>query len=250
MDREEMARKLREVETWYHVIEVANGIETPGMYDMRPFLDHYRFPESLEGRTVIDVGASNGFFSFHFERLGASRVVATNLASYMDHDYPRWYLDKLRRENSPDELAALDYQQSTGGFEVARDCLGSQVEHLLTPIYSLATATDTRFDFAFCGSVLVHLRDPVAGLEAIRDVLEPGGELTVATSIDMTKPEQSYALFNGKPAEISWWIASPEGLMRMCQMAGFVDVVWLDSFVMASQHGFTDTIGIARMRRE
>jgi tRNA (mo5U34)-methyltransferase len=249
MNREDVKRRIESVGVWYHLIEVAPGIETPGMYDMRPTLPHYRFPASLAGKTVLDVGASNGFFSFHFEKLGAKRVVATNLASYQQHDYPRWYLEKLRAEKSPAELAAFDYHQSTGGFEVAKEILASRVEHLLTPIYALPSATTTRFDFAFCGSVLVHLRDPVLGLEAIREVLKPGGELIVATSIDNTQPERSYGLFNGKPEEVSWWVMSPAGLMRMCAMAGFSDVTWTGSFVAASRHGFTDTIGIARMVR-
>jgi tRNA (mo5U34)-methyltransferase len=249
MDRDEVERRVREVAVWYHVLELPGGVVTPGMYDMRPELARYRFPATLAGKTVLDVGASNGFFSFHFEKLGAARVVATNLASYQQHDYPRWYLEKLRREKSAAELADDD-RQSTAGFDVARACLGSRVEQLLTPVYSLPAATKDRFDFAFFGSVIVHLRDPVAALEAIRDVLRPGAELVVATSIDATQPAQSYGVFNGKPAEVSWWVMSPAGLMRMCAMAGFDDVAWVDSFVLASRHGFTDTIGVARMIRK
>jgi tRNA (mo5U34)-methyltransferase len=249
MNRDEIAERVRGVDVWYHVLELAPGLETPGMYDMRPTVPHYRFPASLAGRSVIDVGASNGFFSFHFEKLGARRVVATNLASYRQHDYPRWYLEKLEREKSREELARFDYHQSTGGFEVAKACLGSKVEHLLTPIYALPSVTTERFDFGFCGSVLVHLRDPVLGLEAIREVLAPGAQLIVATSIDTTQPEQSYGVFNGKPEEVSWWVLSPAALMRMCAMAGFSDVAWTGSFVIASKHGYTDTIGVARMIR-
>lgn len=249
MEKREVSARIRTVDPWYHVLELAPGIETPGMYDMRPTLPHYPFPASLAGRTVLDVGASNGFFAFHFEKLGARKVVATNLRSYRQHDYPKWYLEKRLAEFAPGELERLDQQQSTGGFEVAHACLGSRVEHLLTTIYELPKATSERFDFAFCGSVLVHLRDPVLGLEAIREVLVSGAELVVATSVDLTQPEHSYALFNGKPEQVSWWVMSPKALVRMCEMAGFTEVTWCGSFVAASRHGFTDAIGVVRMRR-
>lgn len=249
MERAQVEELIRSVGVWYHVLELAPGVMTPGMYDMRPTLPHYAFPASLAGRDVLDVGASNGFFSFHFERLGARRVVATNLPSYRLHDYPAWYRDKRLAELRPEELARIDHDESTGGFEVARRCLGSKVESLLTTIYEVPNATRERFDFAFCGSVLVHLRDPVLGLEAIREVLVPGADLIVSTSVDLTQPDQSYALFNGKPEQVSWWVASPECLVRMGRMAGFVDVRWMGSFVAASRHGFTDNLGVVHMRR-
>lgn len=216
---------------------------------MRPFLHKYRFPTHLESRRVLDVGASNGDFSFEFEKRGAQSVVATNLGSYLDHDYPRWYRDELLRTQSKDQLAAATWHESTGGFEVARDCLGSRATQVLTRIYDLPTTLNGQFDFIFCGSVLVHLRDPAAALEAIRDVLAPGGTVVLATCIDTTKSDASYALFNGKPEEVSWWVFSPEGLMRTCRMSGFRDVTWIDSFVVASRHGFTDTLGVVHLRR-
>ena len=96
---------------------------------------------------------------------------------------------------------------------------------------------------------LVKSRPPEQLLEAIRDVLRPGATLVVATSIDTTQSRQSYGLFNGRPELVSWWVMSPEGLIRMCAMAGFTDISWVDSFVVGSRHGFTDTIGVARMTR-
>jgi hypothetical protein len=65
----------------------------------------------------------------------------------------------------------------------------------------------------------------------------------------MTAPSTSYAVFNGKPEEVSWWVMSPGALLRMGAVAGFTDVSWTGSFVLASRHGFTDTIGVARMTR-
>lgn len=249
LDAESLRKRIAKVNVWYHTIDVGRGVLTPGLYDMRPVLPRYQFPKSLVGRNVLDVGASNGFFSFEFEKLGAASVLGTNLGNYLDHDYPRWYRDELVRTRSTEELAAASWHESTGGFEVARECLGSKATQVMTRIYDLPTNVSRTFDFVFCGSVLVHLRDPAAALEAIRDVVTPGGTVVVATCIDTTRPEASYALFNGKPEEVSWWVFSPEGLMRTCRVAGFKEVTWVDSFVVASKHGFTDTIGVVHVRR-
>ena len=141
--------RVRSIKTSYHVIEVAPGIETPGAFDMRPDLARFHFPATLEGRSVIDVGASNGFFSFHFERLGARRVVATNLSSYREHDYPRWFVEQMERTYAPEYWETIDHQEAYGGFEVARECLGSSVVHLISRIYHLPQRTSERFDFGF-----------------------------------------------------------------------------------------------------
>lgn len=241
--------KIATVNVWYHAIEVAPGLVTPGLYDMRPFLEVYQFPSDLSSKSVLDVGASNGFFTFQFEKLGAKHLVATNLGSYLDHDYPQWYKDALTRSRTREELAAATWHESTGGFEVARECLGSKAQHVMSRIYDLPGVVSGQFDFVFCGSVLVHLRDPSAALEAIREVMVPGGTAVIATCIDTTRPDTSYALFNGKPEEVSWWVFSPEGLMRTCRMSGFRSITWVDSFVVASKHGFTDTIGIVHLHR-
>jgi hypothetical protein len=84
MDRETLQKRIDAVPVWYHAIELAPGVVTPGEFDMRPFIDEYQFPDSFAGLTVVDVGASNGLFSFLFENRGADKVVAVDLESVAD----------------------------------------------------------------------------------------------------------------------------------------------------------------------
>ena len=63
---------------WWHTIDLGNGIVTPGIDPTPQRLAEIRMPEDLTGRTVLDVGAWDGFFSFEAERRGASRVLATD----------------------------------------------------------------------------------------------------------------------------------------------------------------------------
>src|ERR1700731_3023867 len=83
--------------SWFHAIELRAGLVTPGADATRERLDVLRIPRALSGRSVLDVGAWDGFFSFAAERRGAARVVAA--------DYFAWH-----GENWSDK----------SGFELAR----------------------------------------------------------------------------------------------------------------------------------
>jgi len=200
-------------------------------------------------KMLLDVGAANGYFSFYFESLGAERVVAVDLPRYINHDSPRWYLDKKVATLSSEELEEIDFHELHGGFIVAREILESRVEMRHHRVYDLAEALGERFDFVFCGSLLHHLRDPVLGLESIRDVMNPGAKLILSTPVDLTDPKTSYALFVGEPSLPAWWVPSPEGLKRMCRMAGFSQCEWITSFEITrkKEPKIVDIIGIVHV---
>jgi hypothetical protein len=54
---------------WYHSIELAPGLVTPGHIDLRPVARRV-LPERMEGR-ALDVGTFDGFWAFELERRGA-----------------------------------------------------------------------------------------------------------------------------------------------------------------------------------
>src|SRR6058998_1138514 len=56
---------------WWHTIDLGGGIVTPGASDNLRTLPQLGLPERLDGKTVLDVGAWDGFFSFEAERRGA-----------------------------------------------------------------------------------------------------------------------------------------------------------------------------------
>ncbi|MBI3117610.1 MAG: methyltransferase type 11, partial [Candidatus Hydrogenedentes bacterium] len=65
---------------WFHSMDLGSGQVTRGLKP-REVLGMeaeiiFRYP--LAGKTVLDVGAWDGFFSFEAERRGAARVLATD----------------------------------------------------------------------------------------------------------------------------------------------------------------------------
>ncbi|MBL8767540.1 MAG: methyltransferase [Planctomycetes bacterium] len=229
MDRAELERRIRAVPIWYHTMELAPGVVTPGEFDMRPYVDDYGLPASLRGLTVADLGASNGFFSFELERRGADRVFAIELKSVVDHDVPRWYHRRELARRGAAWVKQLDHDQLHAGFELAHEALGSRVEMLRHHTYELEAKLPGAFDLVFCSNVLHHLRDPVDALENMRAALKPGGTLVLGCSCDL-RSDASYAIFEGDLEWIMWWVMSKEAILRMCRFAGFEDVEWKGSF--------------------
>lgn len=243
---EELRRRIAAVPSWYHVLELAPGILTPGTYDMRPHVGAFDLPSSLAGLHVLDVGASNGFFSFHFEALGAERVVAADLRSVTDHDVPRWYLERWREGKTPEEIARIDRDELDAGFELARSVYGARVERIRHTVYELGRAVPRAFDLTFCNNLLLHLRDPGGALESLRETLKPGGKLVLGSPCDLSI-DASYGIFQGNPwPHVAWWVLSREALLRMCRLAGFTDVEWRGSFEFTptDQPGRVGVVGV------
>src|SRR6476619_3020009 len=72
---------------WFHSIELAPGLVTPGRDPTAGGVQALQLPESLSGRSVLDGGAWDGYFSFEAERRGASRVLATDSFAWSG---PNW----------------------------------------------------------------------------------------------------------------------------------------------------------------
>ena len=78
----ELLDEVRANPVWYHTIDLAPGVVTPGWFDLRPVVERMPWP-SVAGKRCLDVGTYDGFLAFEMERRGAAEVVAVDLD---DHD--------------------------------------------------------------------------------------------------------------------------------------------------------------------
>jgi tRNA (mo5U34)-methyltransferase len=132
---------------WYHSIDLGHGRVTPGKDRTAAKLARLRLPESFAGKTVLDVGAWDGFFSFEAERRGAERVVAS--------DWYCWGGVKDRK----------------AGFLYAREALGSGVEDADVDVLELSPERlGASFDVVLFLGVLYHMRHPLMALERVASV--------------------------------------------------------------------------------
>ena len=63
---------------WYHSIELPGGLTTPGVVKNAQVLPRLDLPSDMTGKSVLDVGAWDGFYSFECARRGATSVLATD----------------------------------------------------------------------------------------------------------------------------------------------------------------------------
>src|SRR5262245_14343531 len=128
-------------------MELPGGIVTDGVTDAARALTRVHLPESLVGKSVLDVGAWDGFYSFECARRGASRVLATDSYSW---DGSGW--------------------GTQDGFLLARDALGlrDRVDDQLIDVMDLGPdAVGGQFDVVLLLGVVYHLTDAITALERV-----------------------------------------------------------------------------------
>ena len=219
---------------WYHRIELAEGIVTPGQYDLTPILPHYGLPDDMRGMTVLDIGPAHGFFAFEFERRGAI-VTTAELPSWSEHDVS----PTLQREF--DKLGDAPEAYHRGAFGFAIEARRSSVKRLFCNIYDLTPERVGMHDLVFCASVLLHLTDPLRALYAMRKVSKH--QAIVCTGID-TAPHtaaEARALFVGQADGQAFWLPSLVCLQQMVRAAGFARSERVSTFHLKSVDGVFDT---------
>ena len=212
--------EVRKVGSWYHVIDLGHGVVTPGAFDMSEYLEHYPFPD-LDGKRVLDVGASNGFFAAEFVRRGAAEVVALDLPGWEDHDWSPRQARILEAREAREREYVDDIVFSRALSLVARELGEGRITPTRCAIYDLAPETHGTFDLVFCGSMLMHVRDPLLGLHAMRGVTRPDGRLVISVSTTAEEDSRPLAAFVGEWDQSNFWQLNPACLRRMLTTADF-----------------------------
>jgi tRNA (mo5U34)-methyltransferase len=259
IQKRRIEREMRSVPYWWHSIKLRDDVVTPGHKSpglLQAELDELRLPP-LEGKSVLDIGAWDGFYSFAAERLGASRVVA--LDHYMwSMDLEAW--ERVRDEYSAQGKAVPPPQRAQGvwkpeelpgkrGFDVARAALGSSVEPVVADFMRVDPAELGHFDVVLFLGVIYHMENP---LEALRQVFRLARELAVIEFEAIATPGlEGRAICEFLSADqlnrdpTNWWIPNRAAIEAMCEAAGFRRV---ESWEMEAVQGFEEPDGLRRLR--
>ena len=218
-DSEALRRRVDELQ-WYHSIELAPGVVTEGMYDLRPLVDRYRLPDDLSGVRALDVGTFDGFWAFELERRGAD-VTALDI-------------DRTQQMDWPPRLRPAEDEPRGQTFALAHEALGSSARRVGTSIYEATPEVlGGTFDLVFCGSVLIHLRDPMLALERMAGLCHGRLVLTEEYSkrLEWLRPVPGVE-FRGNSPWMTWWRPTTRTWRDMVWCAGFEDVELLGKFAM------------------
>ncbi|WP_158879943.1 DUF1698 domain-containing protein [Amycolatopsis anabasis] len=242
LSKEERQAAVDAVPYWFHSIDVGDGVVTPGTksaeFSAQKEWAMWRVPD-LTGRSVLDIGAWDGQYSFAAEDAGAARVVALDHYSW-SIDFPKYYAlaHELRErgERVPDantvaEAWRPDTLPGKAGFDTARRLRGSKVTEAVLDFAQDDLGSLGLFDVVLFAGVLYHLADPVGALRRLYSVT---GDLAVISThgiriAGFEDRELAHFFpfdgFNGDPT--NWWVPSMKCLIGWCEAAGFrkVEVV-------------------------
>jgi len=215
---------------WYHSIPLTHGVVTPGESQTPP----YEAPvlPDMRDKTVLDIGAFDGYYSFEAERQGARRVVA--LDHYMwgvnlDERNQYWIrcnergvFPDRRRDESDFWDPSLPRRRP---FDLAHRALRSRVEPLVMDFMGGRIDRIGAFDVVLFLGVLYHLPDPVGALERLRMVTR---EMAVIETEGLrVTGHEDESLIRFIPGDelggdhTNWNQVTEAALHGLCRVAGF-----------------------------
>jgi SAM-dependent methyltransferase len=154
-------RSNTDIARWlFHRVTVKDYVWTPtagqhspehDLASVRRYLSRFGGPLNVAAKTALDVGCGTGQLCFELARRGAGRVVGVDIG------------DLLTAHES---------------YETESSVVKESVEFLQTD-GSLRELRDERFDLVFSKDSFEHLGEPERVVEAMIDVLAPGGQLVI-----------------------------------------------------------------------
>lgn len=156
--------------------------------------------DSLEGRSVLDVGCGNGYYSLRMYGMGARAVIGIDptILYVVQHAAIRRFMPRL------------------------------PVHVLPLRLHELPSATGV-FDTTFSMGVLYHQRDPLQHLAQLRDTLRHDGQLVLETLIlpgdlaEARTPDDRYARMRNV-----WLLPTVPQLEKWVSDSGFDDIRVID----------------------
>ena len=199
--------------TWYHSFRFGN-VYAPGTITSLKYQMWVSslIPENLEGKTVLDIGAADGFYSFLCESRGAKKVVAVDWMKFPGFSAAHKIL------NSKVEFQKLVVDDSTRGFTKLKSDIGT------------INNIEEKFDIVLLFGVLYHLPNPIMILQKL---FENTDMLLIASHIIDSEELAMYYYPEGSLTTgdtTNWWVPTPSCLTDIGTRIGFEKSVLVDTF--------------------
>jgi len=217
---------------WFHSIELP-GLSISGDSPASELLAAPGVIPDVRGKSVLDIGAWDGKYSFQAEAAGAARVVA------LDHYV--WRLDPSARQEYYEQCRAYgvlpdpgriargflntDSTPGKAGFDLLHEHLASNVVAVVDDFMTMDLAELGTFDVVFYFGVLYHLTDPITALQRVRQVTQELAIIETA-GIRLAGYRHSSVVEFYPGDELNedfgnWFAPSASALVAMCRVAGF-----------------------------
>jgi tRNA (mo5U34)-methyltransferase len=235
MTRDEKLQLIDKVPFWFHSIDCGDGVITNGVKPLAILheeLAAMAVPR-LAGKTVLDIGAWDGFFSFAAEESGAKRVTALDHYVWsMDIERQQRYWKACREQGippTPYHLVPGHWDPGTlpgkRAFDTVHRIKRSSVEQLVADFMTVDLVEVGQFDVVYFLGVLYHLEEPYKALKRLSLITREVA--IIETAAVYLPPHEDVGIFefyesNELAADVGNWFApNAVGLAKACRAAGF-----------------------------
>jgi len=256
--REQLEAMAQSVPVWFHSIDFGQGVVTNGLISPSQQADQvqsFRFPD-LRGKTVLDINALDGFFSFEAERRGASRVVALDhymWAMDLARHYHYW-VECKERGVVPSAYHTMPYylpkvMPGKIGFDTAKKALQSDVEPVVGDFMEMDIERLGTSDVVLYFGSLYHMENPLEAMRRVAAVTKDVALIETEAAVFADLPDHALVEFfesNELNGDVSnWWAPNEKALLGLCRAAGFRRV---ESMVKPPLPRAGETPGVVRYR--
>lgn len=189
---------------WRQRVPLDDGKVSPGTKSVDDW-DRLDLPESLEGKSFLDIGAFDGMHTFEAERRGATRVTAVDI--WEPGGDEEWWSGRVPHRR---------------GIELLRDYLDSDIEIREADVTALDPDEIGTYDVVLCSKVLPFVKEPATAVERLLAVTEERLVLESASPTVQLSEERPYMEYARATTynDNRWWHPNLACLDAMATDAG------------------------------
>ena len=201
IDKDNLESSLKQLMPWrkgpYQIGDLQLDSEWRGDMKWNRVLPHI---QSLKGKTVLDVGSGNVYFTYLMSLAGAQMALGI------------------------EPFLLFNYQ-----FQAIRTLINNPPHAFVLPLRLEDMPVQPLFDTVFSMGVLYHQKNHMAHLQQLKDILTKDGELVLETLVinkkygDQIIPKDRYARMRNV-----WCLPSTDTLHSWLEQTGFSDIKLVD----------------------
>ena len=231
---EEIKKYFEENDTWYHSFNI-NGIKnknTRTPFEYQIWVSQI-IPDDLTGKSILDLGCSDGFYSFLCEQRNANRILATDNEEFKFSTFTK----------HANRIPAADHEEferykiiHTNNTELCKKLLDSKIEYKKLDVYNVDLLEET-FDFVLFFGLYYHLTDMISALKKVYSVVNESVFLA-GHILDSEDPIMYYYDLSD-PNSFCQIVASPQCLINIAKnICGFKSAKLVDTIDMPYEKAY------------